>query len=57
MIFDTGLSFSVLPPTTLPGSLKNIYKQMAADISTFKVPATGLAHNNNPFLCIHVKSL
>ncbi|KIK63534.1 hypothetical protein GYMLUDRAFT_162570 [Collybiopsis luxurians FD-317 M1] len=36
-----GLSFSVLPPTALPGSLKNIYKQMAEDVSGFKIPKTG----------------
>ncbi|KAF9072855.1 uracil-DNA glycosylase-like protein [Rhodocollybia butyracea] len=36
-----GLSFSVLPPTALPGSLKNIYKQMATDVPSFKVPTTG----------------
>ncbi|KAJ3784019.1 uracil-DNA glycosylase-like protein [Lentinula aff. detonsa] len=36
-----GLSFSVLPPTALPGSLKNIYKQMAADVPTFQIPTTG----------------
>ncbi|KAJ4475793.1 uracil-DNA glycosylase-like protein [Lentinula aciculospora] len=36
-----GLSFSVLPPTALPGSLKNIYKQIATDVPTFKVPTTG----------------
>ncbi|KAJ3971651.1 uracil-DNA glycosylase [Lentinula raphanica] len=36
-----GLSFSVLPPTKLPGSLKNIYKQIAADVPTFKIPKTG----------------
>ncbi|KAF5379897.1 hypothetical protein D9757_007216 [Collybiopsis confluens] len=37
----TGLSFSVLPPTALPGSLKNIYKQMAEDVPGFKFPNTG----------------
>ncbi|KAJ3999245.1 uracil-DNA glycosylase [Lentinula boryana] len=36
-----GLSFSVLPPTALPGSLKNIYKQMGTDVPTFKIPTTG----------------
>ncbi|KAG1736803.1 uracil-DNA glycosylase [Suillus lakei] len=36
-----GLSFSVLPPTKLPGSLKNIYKQLSSDIPTFKVPTSG----------------
>jgi hypothetical protein len=33
-----GLSFSVLPPTKLPGSLKNIYKQIAIDFPTFTPP-------------------
>ncbi|KAF8842512.1 uracil-DNA glycosylase [Paxillus ammoniavirescens] len=36
-----GLSFSVLPPTKLPGSLKNIYKQLSDDIPSFKPPKTG----------------
>ncbi|KIJ17134.1 hypothetical protein PAXINDRAFT_73511 [Paxillus involutus ATCC 200175] len=36
-----GLSFSVLPPTKLPGSLKNIYKQLSNDIPSFKPPKTG----------------
>ncbi|KAG1748916.1 uracil-DNA glycosylase-like protein [Suillus paluster] len=36
-----GLSFSVLPPTKLPGSLKNIYKQLLNDIPAFKVPTSG----------------
>ncbi|KAH7927080.1 uracil-DNA glycosylase [Leucogyrophana mollusca] len=36
-----GLSFSVLPPTKLPGSLKNIYKQLSADIPSFEAPSTG----------------
>ncbi|KAF8141233.1 uracil-DNA glycosylase [Boletus edulis] len=36
-----GLSFSVLPPTKLPGSLKNIYKQLASDIPAFSPPKTG----------------
>ncbi|KAN0075426.1 Uracil-DNA glycosylase-like protein [Tylopilus felleus] len=36
-----GLSFSVLPPTKLPGSLKNIYKQLANDIPGFSPPQTG----------------
>ncbi|KIM48328.1 hypothetical protein M413DRAFT_440049 [Hebeloma cylindrosporum] len=31
-----GLSFSVLPPTKPPGSLKNIYKQLEADFPGFK---------------------
>ena len=39
----SGLSFSVLPPTKLPGSLKNIYKQLARDIPTFSPPTTGSA--------------
>ncbi|KAF9234024.1 uracil-DNA glycosylase-like protein [Melanogaster broomeanus] len=36
-----GLSFSVLPPTKLPGSLKNIYKQLSNDIPSFEAPETG----------------
>ncbi|KAF5373140.1 hypothetical protein D9758_001573 [Tetrapyrgos nigripes] len=36
-----GLSFSVLPPTKPPGSLKNIYKQMATDIPSFSAPKQG----------------
>ncbi|KAJ8462433.1 hypothetical protein ONZ45_g17933 [Pleurotus djamor] len=36
-----GLSFSVLPPTKLPGSLRNIYKQMETDIPGFKPPTSG----------------
>ncbi|KAF9015038.1 uracil-DNA glycosylase [Cyathus striatus] len=36
-----GLSFSVLPPTKPPGSLKNIYKQIAADIPDFHIPSSG----------------
>ncbi|KAF8134605.1 uracil-DNA glycosylase [Boletus edulis] len=36
-----GLSFSVLPPTKLSGSLKNIYKQLASDIPPFSPPKTG----------------
>ncbi|KAI9568993.1 uracil-DNA glycosylase-like protein [Boletus coccyginus] len=36
-----GLSFSVLPPTKLPGSLRNIYKQLASDIPAFSPPKTG----------------
>ncbi|KAJ3513054.1 hypothetical protein NLJ89_g3158 [Agrocybe chaxingu] len=36
-----GLSFSVLPPTKPPGSLKNIYKQLETDIPTFKAPQFG----------------
>ncbi|KAL4261889.1 Uracil-DNA glycosylase [Pleurotus pulmonarius] len=36
-----GLSFSVLPPTSLPGSLRNIYKQMSDDIPGFKSPTSG----------------
>ncbi|KAF5356238.1 hypothetical protein D9756_004176 [Leucocoprinus leucothites] len=40
-----GLSFSVLPPTKPPGSLKNIYKQLSQDISDFKTPNSGdLSH-------------
>ncbi|KAL0070582.1 uracil DNA glycosylase [Marasmius tenuissimus] len=35
-----GLSFSVLPPTKPPGSLKNIYKQIAADVPSFVIPKT-----------------
>ncbi|EIW85450.1 uracil-DNA glycosylase [Coniophora puteana RWD-64-598 SS2] len=33
-----GLSFSVLPPTKLPGSLKNIYKQIQNDVPSFVPP-------------------
>ncbi|KAK0210217.1 uracil-DNA glycosylase [Desarmillaria ectypa] len=36
-----GLSFSVLPPTKIPGSLRNIYKQIANDIPSFVIPQTG----------------
>ncbi|KAJ7168286.1 uracil-DNA glycosylase [Mycena crocata] len=36
-----GLSFSVLPPTKVPGSLKNIYKQIRADYPSFMPPSTG----------------
>ncbi|TFK41289.1 uracil-DNA glycosylase-like protein [Crucibulum laeve] len=36
-----GLSFSVLPPTKPPGSLKNIYKQLAADFPGFVKPTSG----------------
>lgn len=36
-----GLSFSVLPPTKLPGSLKNIYKQLSVDVPAFKPPLIG----------------
>ncbi|KAK0442979.1 uracil-DNA glycosylase-like protein [Armillaria borealis] len=36
-----GLSFSVLPPTKIPGSLRNIYKQLANDIPSFVIPQTG----------------
>ncbi|KAI6007842.1 uracil-DNA glycosylase [Pisolithus marmoratus] len=36
-----GLSFSVLPPTKLPGSLKNIYKQLSMDVPAFKPPLIG----------------
>ncbi|KAF9481716.1 uracil-DNA glycosylase [Pholiota conissans] len=36
-----GLSFSVLPPTKPPGSLKNIYKQLETDFPGFKAPKTG----------------
>ncbi|KAK7035748.1 uracil-DNA glycosylase [Favolaschia claudopus] len=36
-----GLSFSVLPPTKPPGSLKNIYKQLKADYPDFVPPTTG----------------
>ena len=39
--FDQGLSFSVLPPTKLPGSLKNIYKQIATDVPSFVAPTSG----------------
>ncbi|KAK7449826.1 uracil DNA glycosylase [Stygiomarasmius scandens] len=36
-----GLSFSVLPPTKPPGSLKNIYKQMIDDVPSFSAPKHG----------------
>ncbi|KAG6894862.1 uracil DNA glycosylase, partial [Termitomyces sp. T32_za158] len=36
-----GLSFSVLPPTKPPGSLKNIYKQLSMDYPEFIPPAQG----------------
>lgn len=36
-----GLSFSVLPPTRTPPSLRNIYKQVASDIPDFKIPNHG----------------
>lgn len=36
-----GLCFSVLPEVAVPPSLKNIYKELAADISGFKVPTHG----------------
>ncbi|EIN08047.1 uracil-DNA glycosylase [Punctularia strigosozonata HHB-11173 SS5] len=36
-----GLAFSVLPPTKPPPSLRNIYKQLAADIPGFIPPAFG----------------
>jgi len=36
-----GLSFSVLAPTKPPPSLKNIYKQLAADIPGFSIPTSG----------------
>ncbi|KAF9792244.1 uracil-DNA glycosylase [Thelephora terrestris] len=36
-----GLAFSVLPPTKTPPSLRNIYKQVASDISGFKIPNHG----------------
>ncbi|KAG6818212.1 hypothetical protein H0H87_000117 [Tephrocybe sp. NHM501043] len=36
-----GLSFSVLPPTKPPGSLKNIYKQLAVDYPEFVSPTAG----------------
>jgi uracil-DNA glycosylase len=40
-----GLAFSVLPGVKTPPSLVNIYKELANDISGFKVPAHGhLSH-------------
>ncbi|KAJ7611586.1 uracil-DNA glycosylase [Roridomyces roridus] len=36
-----GLSFSVLPPTKVPGSLRNIHKQIKADYPSFVPPSTG----------------
>ncbi|KAF8919262.1 uracil-DNA glycosylase-like protein [Mucidula mucida] len=38
---NVGLSFSVLPPTKIPGSLRNIYKQMATDVPGFVAPKSG----------------
>nr|GAT60055.1 uracil-DNA glycosylase [Mycena chlorophos] len=36
-----GLSFSVLPPTKVPGSLKNIYKELKTEYPSFVPPKTG----------------
>ncbi|KIY66052.1 uracil-DNA glycosylase [Cylindrobasidium torrendii FP15055 ss-10] len=36
-----GLSFSVLPPTKTPPSLRNIYKQMKNDVPGFSIPSSG----------------
>ncbi|KAJ7837029.1 uracil-DNA glycosylase-like protein [Mycena olivaceomarginata] len=36
-----GLSFSVLPPTKPPGSLKNIYKQLKSEYPDFVPPTSG----------------
>ncbi|KAJ6500563.1 uracil-DNA glycosylase-like protein [Mycena sanguinolenta] len=36
-----GLSFSVLPPTKPPGSLKNIYKELKAEYPDFVPPTSG----------------
>ncbi|EPQ58577.1 uracil-DNA glycosylase [Gloeophyllum trabeum ATCC 11539] len=36
-----GLAFSVLPPTRVPPSLRNIYKQIKADVPSFIIPTTG----------------
>ena len=47
-----GLSFSVLPPTKLPGSLRNIYKQLANDIPDFTPPKTGFVAFFSPPLLI-----
>lgn len=37
----SGILFSVLSPTKLPGSLKNIYKQIALDYPSFVAPKSG----------------
>ncbi|KAF7294722.1 Uracil-DNA glycosylase [Mycena indigotica] len=36
-----GLSFSVLPPTKLPGSLRNIYKEIKTEYPSFVPPTSG----------------
>ncbi len=36
-----GLSFSVLPGTKIPPSLRNMYKELANDISSFEIPSEG----------------
>lgn len=43
------MSFSVLPPTKTPPSLKNIYKQVASDIPGFAIPNHG--SDNSPSFC------
>ncbi|KAF8444690.1 hypothetical protein L210DRAFT_3394921, partial [Boletus edulis BED1] len=45
-----GLSFSVLPPAKLSGSLENIYKQLASDIPPFSPPKTGSVPFRLPIL-------
>ncbi|KAF8131155.1 hypothetical protein EV363DRAFT_1125567, partial [Boletus edulis] len=45
-----GLSFSVLPPTKLFGSLKNIYKQLASDIPAFSPSKIGSVPFRLPIL-------
>ncbi|EJD46073.1 uracil-DNA glycosylase [Auricularia subglabra TFB-10046 SS5] len=41
IIGQARLAFSVLPPTKIPPSLRNIYKQLASDFPEFKVPKSG----------------
>ncbi|TFK45995.1 uracil-DNA glycosylase [Heliocybe sulcata] len=36
-----GLAFSVLPPTKVPPSLRNIYKQIKTDVPSFSIPTSG----------------
>ncbi|KZT28673.1 uracil-DNA glycosylase [Neolentinus lepideus HHB14362 ss-1] len=36
-----GLAFSVLPPTKIPPSLRNIYKQIKTDVPSFTIPTSG----------------
>ncbi|KAJ7771630.1 uracil-DNA glycosylase-like protein [Mycena metata] len=43
-----GLSFSVLPPTKPPGSLRNIYKQLQTDYPNFVSPKSGQVGDLTP---------